>query len=192
MDSVKSVLIPPRSVLESIPVDYDAVADGTAISDEDQLLDHENNSSGEQLIGLDEAAQTTGREGAEQAPGAKPVANVDSECDSDDEWNYVKQPETAAAGEEQPVQHEEIATGDDQEVEKEAIVEESEKLQEQQYAEAQAIAEAQEHCAEVSVHCFGIRGGHCRWSALGTTRESKHVLRGLRSSEIPQLVPLAG
>lgn len=136
-------------------MDDDAAAAAAAadlIVDEDLLVpvrgsdeDDENNSSAEQLLVASEA-------GVSEATPAAVVAaaNVDSECESDDEWNYVKPKEQA-------VEDKDLLTEEPQ-PEKEAIQEEKHDDHEnqfeaaihEQHAEAQAIAETQEHCAEVS------------------------------------------
>lgn len=127
-------------------MDDDAAAAVAVVSDEDLLsssVPDEVNTSDEQQDNHEDhvSGQTT-----DQAA----VQTVHSECESDDEWNYVKPKNTAEeeevsqAGAE--VEEEQVEKAD-QEVEDTA--EKTAEIHEQ-HAEAQAIAESQEHCAEVS------------------------------------------
>lgn len=136
----------------------DEVAAGAVVSDEDLVPvnssgpdeeDHEQ----QQHLGV----QPDIVEGA-QAAGTT-AANVDSEGESDDEWNFVKPQPTANEAESEHVVKEEPEEPQQEEQQQPPKEEEQEKLpeeelvvphQEEQHAEAQAIAESQEHCAEVS------------------------------------------
>lgn len=131
------------SVLESsAPVDDEDTAAAALVADEPvRGSDDDNNSSGEKLLGelVDDDNEGGVAASATTVTGATAAANVDSECESDDEWNYVKPTTTTAGGEEQ---------------EPENLVAEADQQREiqEQHAEAQAIAESQEHCVEVSGH----------------------------------------
>lgn len=162
------------SVLESVPVDDDG--SGLVIVDSDAPVrgsDDDNNSSGEHLTGVSAnvdlevvAAPVV------TAAAAAAAANVDSECESDDEWNYVKpttteqqpqpkEPENFLTEEEQP---EKADHGEADQVQEQQFdhreAEKSDEVIQEQHAEAQAIAESQEHCAEVS---DGGRGNCDQW-----------------------------
>lgn len=90
----------------------------------------------------------------EETPVA--AANVDSECESDDEWNYVK-PATTEGDEEKPVEKEVVTepAADKPEEEELLVVDNEDQFGDEEivhevHAEAQAIAESEEHCSEVS------------------------------------------
>lgn len=165
-------------------MDDDGSADGSGlvIVDSDEPVrgsDDDNNSSGEHLLAEDLSGVSANVDlEVVSAPvvTAAAAANVDSECESDDEWNYVKpttteqqqqpqskevenllaeeeQPEKADHGEEDQVQEQQF--DHPQHLDFEA--EQSDEVIQEQHAEAQAIAESQEHCAEVS------GGGRDQW-----------------------------
>lgn len=110
--------------------DNETGAGGAVVSDEDlaQGSGQEN-----ELLDVDASGESQNEIVATTVVAAGAATNVDSEGESDDEWNYVKpasDKQTEENGEE----------GDD----KERVP------AKEQHAEAQAIAESQEHCAEVS------------------------------------------
>lgn len=156
----------------------DATAAVAVVSDEDLLVaeddDHHAISTGDEpVLGQDTSGESVNA--AEEEAGtagatATTAGNVDSECESDDEWNYVKPTTTtSAAAEEQPktlaetAEHLLLLPQAEQEQEKahhenyeedhheaaEKATREQDEIHEQ-HAEAQAIAESQEDCAEVS------------------------------------------
>lgn len=144
-------------------MDDDAAAAVAVVSDEDLLsssVPDEVNTSDEQQDNHEDhlSGQTT-----DQAA----VQIVHSECESDDEWNYVKPKNTAAEEEEQTLSQA-GAEVEEEQVEKahQEVEDHEEKTAEihEQHAEAQAIAESQEHCAEVSGE--GLLRGKGIWGIL--------------------------
>lgn len=138
------------AVLESVSVDHDdeAAVPAALVDESDEDLVRGQADHHAEL--LDESADTEQSGGeavlvaaAIEAGAARGgVANVDSgEGESDDEWNYVKPKEEANL----------LGEGEG-EVEVETVQKEEEKQEIlEQHAEAQAIAESQEHCVEVSL-----------------------------------------
>lgn len=120
------------SVLESVPVDDDAAAP-VALIDENNTSDEHGQD--EESLNIVASAET------EVTSNPTPAAvNVDSECDSDDEWNYVKPKEDQ--------EKDNLPETDQQEIQSEP------ELGQEQHAEVHAIAESQEHCSEVSGRGF--------------------------------------
>lgn len=163
-------------------MDQDDATAAVAVNSEEDLLvaedddqhHHAINTGDEPVLGQDTSGESVNA--AEEEAGtagatATTAGNVDSECESDDEWNYVKPTTTtSAAAEEQPktlaetAEHLLLLPQAEQEQEKahhenyeeedhheaaEKATREQDDIHEQ-HAEAQAIAESQEDCAEVS------------------------------------------
>lgn len=114
--------------------DNETGAGGAVVSDEDLV---QGSGQENELLDVDASGESQNEIVATTVVTAGAASNVDSEGESDDEWNYVK-----PASDKQ--------TKENGEEDQEADDKDRVPVKEQQHAEAQAIAESQEHCAEVS------------------------------------------